>query len=441
MKTALLKAIRVVIHKNSGSFRQQVFKNIASHSNAILAALFVYNTLGKSILSTWFTALYGIKSWLCVAMPRTSSRLLCVYSFKNEERQIRWMAESTGITPGRIDIRVRNGLRPRNWLAALRQLSRAGKLAQMLRVLHRVNQRYDFLVTTYVASTMFYYARFRELLRSTACDATLVSSDSSPEAIGLTLAMTDRPCARLYVTHGHIPDRPWREDQPPTMHFDGFILDGQAALDIYKRSQRVTVPVVFKGVEGTDRSLRLAALEKDRLRIGIFASLQTDFNKCQRVIRGVRRRFSLEHIVLRLHTNKVARHPHMRRLLAGLEGVDGADADRSLQEDIDRCDLVIAGDTSVHLNVLKHGVPTVYVAGMDNVPHDFYGFIRGGLIPAFDSVEAADMDLVRDHYRNGWAEKFRYWDAGYGRDREAMQREVALAVGKVIEQKLSGQPS
>lgn len=440
MKTALSKAIRVIIHKNSGSFRQQVFKNIASHSNPILAAMIVYNALGKSFLSTWFTALYGIKSWLCVALPKSPSRLLCIYSFKNEERQIQWMAESTGLTPGRIEIGVRNGLRPSNWLAALGRLTRPKKLAQMLRVLHRVNQRHDFLVTTYVASTMFYYARFRELLGDTDCDATLVSSDSSPEAIGLTLAMADRPCARLYVTHGHIPDRPWREDQPPKMHFDAFILDGQAALEIYERSQPVNVPVVFKGVEGADRPLRLEALEKDRLRIGIFASLQTDINKCERVIRGVRRRFNLEHIVLRLHTNKVARHPHIRRLLLS-EGIDGGGADRTLQEDIDRCDLVIAGDTSVHLNVLKHGVPTVYVAGMDNVPHDFYGFIRGGLMPAFDSVEAADMDLVRNHYRNGWAEKFRYWDAGYGQDKKAMQREVGLAINKVIEQKRSEEPS
>ena len=39
MKTALLKAIRVLIHKNSGSFRQQVFKNNFRRSDNCITIL------------------------------------------------------------------------------------------------------------------------------------------------------------------------------------------------------------------------------------------------------------------------------------------------------------------------------------------------------------------------------------------------------------------
>jgi hypothetical protein len=104
--------------------------------------------------------------------------------------------------------------------------------------------------------------------------------------------------------------------------------------------------------------------------------------------------------------------------------------EKVLLQDAKLCDVVLAGNSSCHLSLLRYGVPTFYVAGLDQVPHDFYRFLELGIVPAFDKVEAVDLPKLATFYGDPqWSERFTFFDAGYpGKDLSVRVGDAVLGV-------------
>jgi hypothetical protein len=106
----------------------------------------------------------------------------------------------------------------------------------------------------------------------------------------------------------------------------------------------------------------------------------------------------------------------------------GLSRERSVFEDVHECDVVFAGNSSIHVEAVTAGRPSCYVHGLDFGPYDLHSFVARGLIwepPAdrpFDPQEA-----FRFYQRSGWVDRLREF-ANIDEDVETVGRHVRAAI-------------
>jgi hypothetical protein len=74
-------------------------------------------------------------------------------------------------------------------------------------------------------------------------------------------------------------------------------------------------------------------------------------------------------------------------------------ADGNVFGDIARCDLVLAGNTSVHIEALLAGKPSAFVRGLDHGGEDLHRVVERGLVYALDASLRVDPDAMLAFYR------------------------------------------
>jgi hypothetical protein len=289
--------------------------------------------------------------------------------------------------------------------------------------------RGDFLVAARVASTVGYYQRMLPWLARSRASAVLVSSDTNPYAMALVAAARRLGKKTCFVTHGHVAEG------PPALRFDLALLDGPAVLEVYGRAGPVTAEVVFKGSEGRVRSMNtsgLSATSGTVATVGVLSSILSDPRRVGKILGRLEETRSPRRIVLRLHPNRTMRDPRWSTEV-NVDSVEVSEGKRPLTEDADGCDLIVAGNTSAHLTALKWGVPTVYLPGLDEAGEDYYGFVERGVVPAFPSPEALDVDAIARFYdAPDWAVRFARFDAGYPDRQAACDEAVREALTRLI---------
>jgi len=317
-------------------------------------------------------------------------------------------------------------LHPAGWFALVTGLFRWRLVRFFFREVRRATRRGNFLVACRMASTVGFYLRFRRDLEGSGARAVLVSSDSNPYAMGLAFAASSLGLRTIYITHGHLPEG------PPRLLFDLSILDGPAVVEVYERSCGLEGQVVFKGAEGTYRALDLGGLSRANPTVGVFMSLITDWERFETLVQQLYTRLNPARIIVRLHPNKVVRDQAAVERLKLLKFIELSTADTVLTDDAERCDVVVAGNSSCHLTTLKFGVPTLFVPGLDAVPHDFYKFLERRIVPEFGAAEAVDLAAVSEFYKDpGWADRFASFDASYP-DKTGLDADVAAAVKALL---------
>lgn len=414
-RAALQRALEVVAFKDAQPFRQAVFDYLAGHRAPVRVARQVYGLLpGRA--SSVLVGGYGLAAFLGVRMPRPS-RVVAVGAYRNEERQFAELERILGEPIGRVVLGPRHALHPASLAALARSLRDQRALLRVAAAeVDRINRAHgNMLVGCRVAAAAGHTLRFLDALPGSGAQVVLVSSDSNPYAMGAAEAATALGLATAYVTHGHIPDG------PPAIDFDLTIVDGPAVLRVYDESQGRQGASVFRGAEGEQRPLSTAGLRAGRpLTVGLFCSLIVDFDVLRATLDRLVHHLRPARVLLRLHPNLTIRDPRaLDRLQLGrphLAGVvEVSDGATVLTADAARCDLVVAGESSAHLSILKYGVPTVHLRGLDLVPHDFYRFLAEKIVPAVDPVESLDpLALARFYEDPGWAARFRGFDASYG---------------------------
>mgnify|MGYP005871738149 CR=1 FL=1 len=78
--------------------------------------------------------------------------------------------------------------------------------------------------------------------------------------------------------------------------------------------------------------------------------------------------------------------------LAGIECAELADWRQPLPEYLDSLDLAFALNTHAVVDALLHGVPVVYVGGLDPYAFDLHGFVADGIAFAFDPTSSFVAD-------------------------------------------------
>ena len=413
---SLVRAARVVAFKDRQPFRQAMFAYLAGHRRTVSAVLAAYAPIQGTSLSTLAISGYGLLAWLGLDAPDEDAELWSVAAYRNEERQfefVRRAAPQLRVAAMRLRPRpTRRTLRAAA-LAGVAIARRPGRLAPLWRTVQRHDRRDGFLVACRVASTLGYYLRARSELESDhgrRVQAVLVSSDSNPYAVGVAAAARALGRRVVYITHGHLPEG------PPTLDVDLAFLDGPALLRVYERAGPVRGKVVFKGAEGELRPMRARrpTLSPRGLVVGVFASILVDWRSFWARVVEIEAALKPARLIVRLHPNTVIRDPAALHGKPTLDHLSISSGETILTDDAAACDLVIAGNSSCHLTVLRFGVPSVYVPGLDTVPHDFYRFLQDGLIPSVTSATKLDYDGIVDFYASPqWPGRFAEYDPAY----------------------------
>jgi hypothetical protein len=428
----LLRAVRIVIAADSDPVRQVLFTNLMQARRSVRLAYRVHARLAGTWASAVLVSGYGLVYYLRISRPAVrDARIVAVAKHANARRQIDRVCSWVGHEHcGRIRIRLGPGSAITGLLGLASPASYRGAV-RSLRIIRALDRKHGFLVACRSAAAIAWYARARAMFVTHRPGAVLVSSDSNPEEVGFTAAAAALAIPRVFVSHAY--PTPFA----PALNFSLSILEGEAAVRRRMRKGPITGEIVLAGVEGDSVPIDIARFERKRPVIGIFTPKAVSWPTLAEIIHDCRQAFSPRQIVIRWHPSRLDQARHIQSL-GDLSGIDESAMSAALSDVARRCDWVIADENSnVHLPVLKLGIPTVVVKGLGLYPDtrsDMYGFAAAGVVfPAVKSIRDIRASAFTAFFQDGWADRFRQYDASYLRSQTEIGAEVRRAVWRLID--------
>jgi hypothetical protein len=318
-----------------------------------------------------------------------------------------------------------SGLATALWRSSLPPFRRA------FRIVAGVDRRHGFLVSCRVAGALAWYARALAILGLARPKAVLVSSDSNPEELGFASAARALDVPTIFISHAY------PTPLSPQLDFSLSILEGEAEMRARARKGPIKGAVVLAGLEGDSAPLDTRRFEKAEPVVGIFTPKGVSWPTLAAIVADCREHFGARQILVRWHPSMIER-TRLDHVLQDLSGVVETPQGASLQDIARRCDWVIADEnSSVHLPVLKLGIPTVAVKNLGLYPKsrsDLYGFAANRVIfPPVSSIRDARADAMAAFFTREWAERFEQYDAAYLRAQKTVGHEVRSAIWRLYD--------
>ena len=428
-RSSLLSAVRTVVRADSDPVRQALFANLKESHLPVRLVFAVHEAFKNTAASGLLVSSYGLGVLLTVTAPRRRASLLSVARHVNARRQIERIA--AWLDPGQCEqLNTRIGALPGRAVQTVFDLmtSRAS-FRRALRVVRRIDDRYGFLVACRAAAAIGWYARGMAILRARRPHAVVVSSDTNPEEVGFTAAARALGIPTIFISHAY--PTPFS----PPLAFNLSILGGQAEADARRRKGAGAGEILLVGLEGESISLDVTHFERREPVIGIFAPKAVSWDTLAVVIADCRQYFLARQIVIRWHPSMLE-PPRLSHRLADMSGIVESPRTAKLADVARQCDWVIADEnSSVHLPVLKLGIPSIAVKQLGRYPEtrtDMYGLVRDRVVPpAVASVRDMRPDTLAAFFSNGWVARFQQYDASYARPPAAIETEVRAAIQRL----------
>lgn len=429
-RSSLLSAVRTVIRADSDPVRQALFANLKESHVPVRFACAVHEAFKNTAASALLVSSYGLGVLLTVTAPRRGrASLLSVARHVNARRQVARIA--AWLQPGECEeVNTRIEAVPGRVVPTLFDLlqSRAS-VRRALRVVARIDHRHGFLVACRVAAAIAWYARGRAILRARRPHAIVVSSDTNPEEVGFTAAARALGIPTIFISHAY--PTPFS----PPLAFSLSILGGQAEADARRKKAASAGDILLAGLEGESMSLDVTQFERREPVVGIFAPKAVSWETLAAVIADCRQYLLARQIVIRWHPSMLE-PPRLSHRLGDMSRIVESPRTAKLADVARQCDWVIADEnSSVHLPVLKLGVPSIAVKQLGRYPEtrtDMYGLVRDRVVPpAVSSIRDIRPDTLAAFFSNGWAARFQQYDAAYARPQAAIEAEVRAAIERL----------
>lgn len=413
----LLVGIKTSLALETSPIRSEVYLSIRQRSVYISMADTLFHVLKNYWLGPLMLLVYGLHSFLSVANPTNRGRIYAAGKYRNEKLTAAEFADMVGKNMvAYYSYKFRLNLKfSKSSLTLLRRI---------FRIACRLVRRYDFMPACRAFSTLCYYLRFRELLSIDRPDAVFIASMSSPDSLGLRAAAENSRISTIFMPHAAIPS-----NKGPRLNFTWSVLPGKAALRAFKDNGRVKGNVIFSGIPGLSRPLRFPADHAAKT-VGFFLTALTDIKVLQKQIFYVREHLPDSKIVIRPHPLALV-NPNFGSLRGACSSEAFEISKESLFVDIDRCDLVVIGNSSVLLQVLKSGTVAVVLKGLDRVPDDYYGFCRNGIAPVIESLAQLNLAQLKLFFDQAWADRFRQYDHSYLMSQDEVRRTMLGLVEEI----------
>lgn len=234
------------------------------------------------------------------------------------------------------------------------------------------------------------------------------SNDHTLEARAMILAAQTLNIPTFYIQHACI-----RSDFPP-LRFTHSFLEGQDALDKYKNSGSVSGGVSLIGIPRMDPYIHQKNTNHKIRTIGICSNLLDDISLIESTLTALIEAFPKIQFTYRPH-------PVDSRSINLPTSVNRSDSKvENPFKFLQKQDLIIAGNTSIHYEAATLYVHAVYckfgnLTGVD----DMYGFVANGLVQeAKDNSELIKIIQQLEKQKSDLASKAKYYNATLGTKEE-----------------------
>ncbi|MBR7887578.1 hypothetical protein J9B83_01400 [Marinomonas sp. A79] len=265
---------------------------------------------------------------------------------------------------------------------------------KVLRRKHDVelNQYFSIYCRPYVLLPFFF-----QLLKKTRPNIVVMSNDHNVSNRSLRLAAELLNIKTLYVQHASV------SNFFPPLEFDYALLDGRESFYKYQECLSTFDDVDFKVVENNKKCNVFLTGQKKETRF--IAKNKSDFFTVGIPINKIDDLIFIENLIKKIRCNDVKciirQHPthkscdisRLRRVFLNDTLVDWSDPHNEyLPEYFSKIDIVVAGNTSIHLEAVLSGLPSFYVeTNKDSTYSDYYGYVRNGVSIALKNNFTTDF--------------------------------------------------
>ncbi|MEN0004092.1 MAG: hypothetical protein AAF798_08115 [Bacteroidota bacterium] len=250
--------------------------------------------------------------------------------------------------------------------------------------------------------------------------ALIFANDHVPTMRAFLLAANALGIPTVYIQHASV------STFFPPLRFSLSLLEGQDSLDKYERCGPITGKVKLIGMPKFDHYL------SQRKTAGPIQNVAI----CGTFVDNAQRLSQLTHQLYRVFPKlqfSFRAHPRDDRPFDLPKGIRISNArQESIFDFLLQQDVLIAGDTSTHLEAVLLNINALYFPFNDSLS-DYYGFIKQGLVESLQEVDAL-IDWLRQHQEQRPAvfERASYYNAVVGTEQEGQSRALAVAAVREV---------
>ena len=104
-----------------------------------------------------------------------------------------------------------------------------------------------------------------------------------------------------------------------------------------------------------------------------------------------------------------------------------------LEDEIEACDLVLCGNSGVAMNVLRGGRPVAYIDALDELNHDYCGFVQDRLVCEVKEWGENLYPMLKAFYTGpAWRNVMQSYDASYNCDILELEQNAAQKIRRYV---------
>ncbi len=196
----------------------------------------------------------------------------------------------------------------------------------------------------------------------------ILANDHSEKQRALRAAARKYTVPVVYIQHASI------SKFHPRLDFDLSLLEGQASLDIYSLKGSPKGQVKFIGMPKFDKFFKSRNTSKKVEKIGICTNVLDSIENAELLMKELIEHFPMIKFSYRAHPNDIRKINLPSSIYISKKG-------ESIFEFLQKQDLLIAGNTSTHLEAVLLNVVSVHfeITPVEPKFQDYYGYIEKGL--------------------------------------------------------------
>ena len=393
MNHRIFIAFQSIKKKDSSRFRKLLFDE---YRKKYLLSQFFYLAYGTHILRPAVVLLlivFSLRKVISVNFKQNKNLSeIYVHNYSNEKKAIlSAFANAQNASELTYIYSLKNLIK--NLCVLFGQQFSLNDVSRFIKICLNLSKKNSFLVTARQIEFLLLYIFYQYFFKKIDIKEIYISSESNPEIISAALACIH---AKInYTNHGFLnsdlgiffQDQLVLDSRPLQNRIIPYLLNQKVEFEIVKKSQAQFIKPKI-----------------DTQNILILGSLVLDINCFNKLIDDCQKHLINSHITLRPHPNKT---------FADLKYLDlckrykiSINSRTSLNQQLSDSTLVIAGETSAHLDALAQGVPSIYYR-LDQFPHDHYGFISSGLIPEVKSLDGLKNSIQKFYSNPEWLKVYK----------------------------------